>query len=82
MPLFDPATGLVVDRDALRSVQFNGQGMTVPRSKINRDGTKSVEVIAEGGRSAGHHTHHPDGRVDATAIIPAADMSAHSTGAS
>lgn len=74
MALF-AADGKVIDRDALRSIQFNGQGMTVPRSRINADGTKTVDVIGEGGRTAGHHTHHGDGRVDTTVLAQPATIS-------
>ncbi len=65
MPLFDPDTGKVIDRDALRSLQFNGKGMRVPRSKVVND-KKLVEIIdQDNGRTVGHHTHHKSGRLDA-----------------
>lgn len=65
MPMFDPDTGKVIDRDGLRSLQFNGQGMRVPRTKVVND-KKLVEIIdQDSGRTAGYHTHHGSGRLDA-----------------
>lgn len=65
MPMFDPDTGKVIDRDGLRSLQFNGQGMRVPRSRVVDD-KKLVEIIdQDDGRTAGYHTHHKSGRLDA-----------------
>jgi hypothetical protein len=62
--MFNP-DGTVRDRDALRSLQFNGQGMRVPRSKVV-GGNKVVEIIdQDDGRTAGWHTHHKSGRLDA-----------------
>lgn len=63
MPMFDPVTGKVIDPDALRSLQFNGQGMRIPRTVI-RDGNKVVESLDEDGRTDGYSTEHPSGRVD------------------
>lgn len=66
-PLFDPDTGKVTDREALRSIQFNGQGMTIPRTHIDRvNDTKTVEVLHEDtGRPAGAQVEHGSGRLDA-----------------
>lgn len=65
MPMFDPDTGKLLDPSALRSLQFNGQGMRVPRSRVVGD-KKLVEIIdQDDGRTAGYHTHHPSGRLDA-----------------
>lgn len=73
MTLFD-AEGRLVDRDALRSVQFNGQGVRVPRTVIDRAaGTEIVETIREDtGETAGYQTRHASGRVDVTVNAPAA----------
>jgi hypothetical protein len=66
--LFDPGTGKVVDREALRSVQINAAGPRRPRSTVNPDGTKRVEILCDDtGRSAGWNDHHGSGRIDATA---------------
>lgn len=74
--LFDPDTGKVVDRDALRSVQFNGQGMTIPRTIVDRQkDTKIVETIhEETGETAGYQTYHGSGRVDANVFARAAEV--------
>jgi hypothetical protein len=64
--VFDPATGKVVDRDALRSVALTGDGMRVPRARIRDDGAKVVTVPHDDdGRAAGEQIHHADGRVSA-----------------
>lgn len=68
MPLFDPTTGRVVDRDALRSVQVRAAGFRKPSTTLNPDGTKRIEILCdETGRSAGWNDHHSSGRIDATA---------------
>lgn len=74
MPMFDPETGKVLDPDALRSLQFNGRGIRVPRTVVDRAAdTKTVEVIDESsGRTAGAQVFHGSGRVDARATpVPA-----------
>jgi hypothetical protein len=63
--IFDGA-GRVIDRDALQSVGFSGQGMRIPRPTVRSDGAKVVTVPHEDdGRPAGVQIHHPDGRVSA-----------------
>lgn len=70
--MFDPVTGKVTDPEALRSLQFNGQGMRVPRTVI-RDGKKLTEVIhSDDGGTAAVLTEHGSGRVDVNAIARAA----------
>lgn len=62
--VFNP-DGSLKDPEALRSIQFNGQGMTVPRSTVDADGNKRVETLNDDtGKSAGFNTYHPSGRVD------------------
>jgi hypothetical protein len=64
MALFDPATGKVVDRDALASVQLAGE----PRGErvhVTGDGLRITETIHhDTGVTAGFTTEHPSGRVD------------------
>jgi hypothetical protein len=68
VPLFDPDTGIVIDREALASVQVNASGPRRPRTQINPDGTKRIEILCDDtGRSAGWNDHHSSGRIDATA---------------
>ena len=72
MSIFDPETGKVIDREALASLQFNGQGMTVPQSRVNADGTRTTEILDdENGRMMAHKTEHKSGRVDAN-VFPQA----------
>jgi hypothetical protein len=81
MPIFDPDTGKVADRDALRSLQFNGQGMRVPRVVVDRSkDVKHVELVHEdhGGR-AGYETHHASGRQDCTMTPDPVHLSLSST---
>ena len=75
MSLFDE-TGKLVDRDALRSVSFNGQGMRVPATYVDRKSdTKIVEAIHEDdGSTAGYSTYHGSGRVDANVFARAAKI--------
>lgn len=75
MSLFDE-TGKLVDRDALRSVSFNGQGMRVPATYVDRKSdTKIVEAIHEDdGSTAGYQTYHGSGRVDANVFARAAQI--------
>lgn len=71
MPMFDPVTGKVTDPDALRSLQFNGKGMRIPRSVV-RDGNKVTEIVDQyDGTTVGVHTEHPSGRLDAN-VFPKA----------
>lgn len=66
MSLFDPETGKVIDREALRQVQIQSAGRTVPKEKVNPDGTKSRQLINENtGQQSGYQTIHGSGRVDA-----------------
>jgi hypothetical protein len=71
-PMFDPETGRVLDRDALRSLRF---GMPrKPRVVVDREkDVKHVELIGDtefskpqAGKSAGYETHHADGTWDCT----------------
>lgn len=82
MALFDPDTGKLIDPDGLRSVQFNGQGMTVPRTIVDRSAdVKHVERIDdETGRSTGHDTLHGSGRVDCTVTPQPISVGAESQG--
>lgn len=62
--VFNP-DGSLRDPDALRSIQFNGAGMTVPRSTVDDAGNKRVETLHDDtGCPVGFDTHHPSGRVD------------------
>lgn len=81
MPLFDPDTGKVLDPQALRSVQFNGQGMRVPASYVDhaRDVKVTEAVRDDDGTTAGVHVHHGSGRVDAIATPPPVGMYADLT---
>jgi hypothetical protein len=64
VPLFDPATGKLTDRDALHSVGFKGEGMTLPKPVV-RDGNKVTPFVNENtGQLGGFETEHPSGRVD------------------
>jgi hypothetical protein len=63
MTMFDDA-GRVVDRDALASVGFSGQGMRVPRARVRDDGAKVETVLHDhDGLPAGEIIRHADGRV-------------------
>jgi hypothetical protein len=65
MPMFDPVTGKVADREALRSLQFNGRGMRVPATRVV-DGNKVTEIVRDDdGTTGGTLTEHASGRVDA-----------------
>lgn len=76
MPMFDPSTGKVVDRDALRSLQFNGKGMRIPRTVV-RNGNKVTEIVNEfDGSTAGAYTEHASGRIDANVTPKAVKASA------
>lgn len=78
MALFDE-NGKVVDPEALRSIQFNGAGLTVPRTRII-DGKKVVETLdPETGRSDGHITQHGDGRQDCQVNLKALHVESTST---
>lgn len=75
--MFDPVTGKLLDRDALRSLQFNGQGMKVPRSFVDGGDRKVTELLhADHGRTAGWTMEHKSGRVDANATPEAVNASA------
>ena len=66
--MFDPESGKVLDREALRSIGFSGQGMSIPgpvRDRERDTNTTFVQHETDGG-IAGYHTEHSDGRVDAT----------------
>ena len=78
MPLFAD-DGTVIDREALRSVQFNGQGMRVPRTRIVDD-TKVEQILHEAdGSPIGELTHHASGQIDAVVNAPAAQAAMTST---
>lgn len=72
MSLFDD-DGKLIDRDALKSVSFNGEGMRIPATYVDREtDTKIVEAIHEDdGSTAGFSTHHASGRVDANVFAKA-----------
>jgi hypothetical protein len=72
MSLFDPETGKVLDPEGLRSIQFNGQGMRIPATMVDRSrDVKYVEAVhQETGDTAGYHAVHGSGRVDAVAAPP------------
>lgn len=53
-------------KEKIRSIQFNGQGMRIPRTKVI-DGKKHVELLDEDGKYAGHEIQHKSGRQDAVA---------------
>lgn len=61
--LFDPVTGKVLDKEALRSLHFNGKGMKIPRTII-KDDKKITESLDESGKPDGYSTEHSSGRVD------------------
>jgi hypothetical protein len=64
MTIFDPETGKLADPDALRSVRFGGEGMSVPKPVIV-DGKKVIPFLhEETGRLGGTSTEHPSGRID------------------
>ena len=64
MSLFDPSTGKLVDREALNSVGFRGEGMTLPKPVV-KDGNKITPFVNENdGSFGGYETEHPSGRVD------------------
>lgn len=76
MPMFDPETGKVVDPDALRSLQFNGKGMKIPRTVI-RDDKKITETFDEStGRTDGYFTEHGSGRIDCNVFPQAVNVTA------
>ena len=69
MPMFDPKTGKVIDREALKSLQYQPAGSTNPRQRVAPDGTKRTEVLrSSDGSTAGIQTEHQSGRVDAQAF--------------
>lgn len=69
MTMFDPKTGKVLDREALKSVTWNPAGRTKPQKRVAPDGTKRTEVLhSSDGSTAGIQTEHPSGRVDAQAF--------------
>lgn len=64
MTLFDPKTGKLLDREALRSVGFSGEGFDLPKPVII--GGKKVSPFRneETGTLGGTTTEHDSGRVD------------------
>lgn len=75
MPMFG-ADGRVLDRQALRSLQFRGQGFKRPRVAVDRAaGTRTTEVLHnDDGGTAALTTEHKDGRVDANVMARAVDV--------
>lgn len=69
--MFDPESGRVLDREALRSIGVKtGPAGPVP---VVRGDTKIVPRLnEETGRIGGYETHHSDGRKDATVYVGAA----------
>jgi hypothetical protein len=73
--MFDPETGRLLDREALRSLQVNPKGLTVPRPVI-RDGKKVTPVLDPAtGRFEGTSVEHGSGRVDQHVLAQAARAS-------
>ena len=68
MPMFDPNTGKVLDRDALLSLQFNGKGITVPRTKVINGKKYSDRLNGDTGEPIKNGVdlcvEHPSGQVD------------------
>ncbi len=76
MSIFDPATGKLVDPDALRSVGFSGNGMKLPKPVVV-DGNKVTPWVNENtGKLGGYDTEHPSGRVDVNVHAEAVRVSA------
>ena len=76
MTVFDPATGRVVDRDALESITTR-PGFRKAQQSVDADGRKLTEVVhSDDGGTAAVLAEHADGRVDVTATPRAAAVSA------
>lgn len=74
MPLFDPETGAVLDRDALRSLQFRAGGFTRPATRIV-DGKKVSEVLHDDdGTRGGLQIEHGNGQQDANVFSRAPNV--------
>lgn len=78
MSLFDPTTGKLVDPDALRSVQFNGQGMTLPKAVVVGGNKVTPFVNENNGSIGGTTTEHDSGRIDVNVMAQAVKASATS----
>ena len=75
MPLFDPATGKVLDREALRSVGFSGAGMSIPRAWVDDHNRKHEPVEHVDGGVAGEVIHESDGRTHSNVHARTIEMS-------
>ena len=72
MPLFDPATGRLLDPEALRAVQVNARGRTVPRVKVTPDGKKVTGTLDQNtGEVNGAYIEHKSGRIDCDVVAKA-----------
>jgi len=71
MPIFDPKTKKVIDREALMSVGINGSpaGMKIPRAIRTAEGTEKRPWQNDNdGGLGGIDTHHDDGRIDVNVL--------------
>jgi len=72
--MFDPETGKLVDRTAIRSIQVRAGGFRKPRVTEDRSAkTKQVEIVRQDdGSTGGYHTHHGEGQVAANVFARSA----------
>ena len=64
-----------IDREKLKSLQFNAKGRSRPKSRVNSDGTRTSEILDEDdGRKMAETREHGSGRVDVTAFPKQARM--------
>lgn len=63
MTLFD-SEGKLIDKDALRSVNFSGNAMSIPKPVYIKDKKISAFLNEETGKLGGSITEHTSGRVD------------------
>ena len=71
--MFDPETGKLVDRDALRSIQVNAAGPTRGWVKVDREADhKTVQSFnQETGQPNGWDREHGNGAQSCEAVVPA-----------
>lgn len=69
MPMFDPETGEVLDRDALRSIQTNS-GVSAPVTRVvdNGGNTKVRKRVDTNPNAQITHTEYKSGRVDVDVV--------------
>jgi hypothetical protein len=73
--VFDPETGRVTDREALRSIGF-GRVKRRPLSFVNDEGNKVTEIVRDSDQSSGgFRVEHASGRVDASVTTRAVGIS-------